>query len=142
MKKLLFLLTTASLLLLALFSSCEEETTAEEKFIKQIAHPWEGSVVTVDGMTLTGAFENFRITFREDRTFTTQNGNAPIWPSSGSFTLEETTTSVGFNLIRSDEVLVEVEQLTDDVLVLRLQYTAGEGRTESVSGNYEFQLTR
>lgn len=140
MKKLLILLTAASVLALAAFSSCEEEITAEEKFMKQLAHAWQGSVITVDGMTLTGAFENFRITFKEDKTFTTQNGNAPIWPSSGSFTLEETST--GFNLVRSDDMLIEVEQLTDVVLVLRLQYTAAEGRTQSVSGNYEFQLTR
>ncbi len=129
-------------LALTLIPSCDDEPTAEEKFLEDISHSWTAEVITLDGMTLTGSFENFQITFKSDMTFTTQNGNDPIWPAAGSFTLESVSSTAGFNLVRSDGVAITVEELAGNVLVLSLQYTAPGGRTASVSGNYEFQFKR
>lgn len=142
MKNLIRILTLLSVPFLLVLPACDDDPTAEEKFMEQISYTWSATVITLDGAALTGSFENFSITFKNDKTFTTQNGNAPIWPASGSFTLATASSTPGFNLNRSDGVLVTVEELSSNALVLSLQYTAAGGRTASVSGAYEFQLMK
>lgn len=136
------LLNVVVILLLA-FTACKDDPSAEEQFLKRIGAKWDASTtgVTLDGVAVNGAFKNFSITFTDQGTFTTSNGNSPIWPASGKFTLKSTSTSVGFNLVRSDGVEIRIDQLTDTKMVLKFQYSSSS-RTSSVSGNYIFDLVK
>lgn len=138
------LLTVSVVFMLILgFSSCnKDELSAEEVFLEKIGHAWSSSTVKLDNVSVDGAFAGFKITLTKDKKFTTSNGNAPIWPASGTFTLQEVTSTPGFNLVRSDGVAVEVQQLTDTSLILTFHYESDGGRATSVSGNYVFELTK
>jgi hypothetical protein len=127
-----------------LLSSCKDEISAEEEFLNKVSGTWKASSVgvSVDGVAVNGAFSNFSITIKNDATFTTANGNNPIWPASGNVTVVANSSSVGFKFMRSDGVDVAIQQFTDTKLVLALQYTDPNGRTRSVSGNYVFDLQK
>lgn len=139
----LFLLAICVCMTLQL-SSCKEEISAEEEFLNKVSGTWKASTVgvTVDGVAVNGAFQNFSITIKNDATYTTVNGNGPIWPASGKITVVANSSSVGFELMRSDGVDVAIQQFTDTKLVLALQYTDPNGRIRSVSGNYVFDLQK
>lgn len=140
----LFLLLAICTLMTIQMSSCKDEISAEQAFLNKVSGIWNASSagVSVDGVAINGAFNNFSITIKSDGTYTTQNGNNPIWPSSGKVTAEATTTSVGFKFMRSDGVDVTIQQFTETKLVLALKYTDPNGRTRSVSGNYVFDLQK
>lgn len=140
-----FLLLSAACVCIALqFSSCKDEISAEEEFLNKVSGTWNASSVgvSVDGVAVNGAFNNFSITIKNDATYTTINGNNPIWPASGKVTVVATSSSVGFKFMRSDGVDVAIQQFTETKLVLALQYTDPNGRTRSVSGNYVFDLQK
>ncbi|HEY5692603.1 MAG TPA: hypothetical protein VIS49_14195 [Cyclobacteriaceae bacterium] len=125
-------------------SSCKDEISAEEAFLNKVSGTWKASPigVSVDGVAVNGAFSNFSITIKNDATYTTTNGNSPIWPSSGKITVVANSSSVGFKFMRSDGVEVAIQQFTDTKLVLALQYADPNGRTRGVSGNYVFDLQK
>lgn len=125
-------------------SSCKDEISAEEEFLNKVSGTWKASSVgvSVDGVVVNGAFNNFSITIKNDATYTTVNGNNPIWPASGKITVVANSSSVGFKFMRSDGVDVAIQQFTETKLVLALQYTDPNGRTRSVSGNYVFDLQK
>lgn len=141
--KLLFLSATCLGIVLQL-SSCKDEISAEEEFLNKVSGTWKASSVgvSVDGVAINGAFSNFSITIKNDATYTTSNGNNPIWPASGKVTVVANSSSVGFKFMRSDGVDVAIQQFTETKLVLALQYTDPNGRTRSVSGNYVFDLQK
>lgn len=141
--KLLFLLAICSFMTIQ-FSSCKDEISAEEEFLNKVSGTWNASAVgvSVDGVAINGAFNNFSFTIKNDATYTTTNGNSPIWPASGKITVKANSSSVGFEFLRSDDVTVSIQQFTDTKLVLALQYTDPNGRTSSVSGNYVFDLQK
>jgi len=136
-----FAVTT--LILLLTFPSCkEDEPTAEEVFLGKVEGSWAATSVDVDGVFVNGTFENFQLNITKQKTFTTVNGHDPIWPATGSFTLEESSGGAGFKLIRSDGIEVEVSTLDETVAVLKFHYTSTGGRSASVTGNYTFELAR
>ena len=141
----ILLRTSALVILMALgsISGCKpDEPSAEEVFLDKISGNWTAMMVSVDNTVLEGAFDGFAVNFKTDKTFTTTNGNAPIWPASGSFTTKTVTSTAGFNLLRSDGTEVEVVELIDTDLILRFNYVSPGGRSSSVSGDYEFELTK
>ena len=143
MKILLRTLAFVTLMALGVISGCKpDEPSAEELFLEKISGNWTATMVSVDNTVLEGAFDGFAITIKTDKTYTTSNGNAPIWPASGSFTAKSVTSTSGFNLMRADGVEVEVAELTDNELILRFDYVSPGGRKSSVSGGYVFELTR
>ena len=141
--KLLFLLTAYIGIVLQLMS-CKDEISAEEEFLNKVSGKWDASSVgvTVDGVDVNGAFKNFSITIKNDATYSTSNGNSPIWPASGKITVVANNSSVGFEFLRSDGVIVSIQQFTESKLILALQYIDPNGRTRSVSGNYVFDLQK
>jgi hypothetical protein len=125
------------------FTSCDDEETEEEKFMKQITGEWllSDAGVQLDNTDVNGVFDDFSLEIASDKTFATTDGNAPIWPASGSFAIQKTTT--GFTLLRNDGVEVEVEEISKDELMLSFQYVAPVGaRAASVGGNYRFSLVK
>ncbi len=141
-KSLRWLSVMVWLALLALPSCKEDEPTEEEIFLSKIGTSWQLSAegVVLDDVPVNNVFNGFTISLTTQSSFTTNNGNAPIWPASGTFTLKKVSTTTGFNLLRSDGVEVFVDQLTEQRLVLRFQYVGQGGRTGSVSGEYVFDL--
>ena len=130
-------------LLLAFICSCkDDEPTAEEIFIGKISYSWTASSILADDVPVNGAFAGFELTINKNKTYATANGNAPIWPASGTFTAKAVSTSTGFNLLRDDGTEIEIEALTDTRLVLKFHYDASGGRRKSVTGNYTFELER
>jgi hypothetical protein len=132
------------LMLSIVMMACKDDPTPEEQFLKRISAQWDASTtgVTLDDVAVNGAFSGFSLTLTDQSAFTTVNGNAPVWPASGSFTLKRTSTTVGFNLVRNDGVEITIDQLTDTKMVLKFQYQGKASRTVSVSGNYVFDLIK
>lgn len=128
-------------LCIAVIVSCKEEPSAEEVFLDKISKTWNAKSTSVDGVFVNGAFEKFSLTFAKNKTFTSINGNAPIWPVTGNFTLKPVSSSIGFSIIKSNGVEVIVSELSDKKLILKFQYVVGSGRISSVGGNYIFEFT-
>ena len=113
MKTILRITTLIMITSLGFLSSCkQDEPSAEALFLEKISGTWTATLVSVDNTVLEGAFDGFAITIKADKTYTTSNGNAPIWPASGTFTAKAVTSSAGFDLVRSDGVEIEVVELT------------------------------
>jgi hypothetical protein len=122
-------------------AGCKDDPTAEELFMAKISKHWIATNITLDEVPVNGAFDGFAITIVKDKTFTTENSNAPIWPAASAFTLQKGAVAASFDLLRSDGVEVEVAELTDEKLVLKFRYVSTGGRVSSVTGNYVFELS-
>jgi hypothetical protein len=127
-------------LLVVLIPSCKDEPTEKEIFIKDISKTWTPSTtgIVFKGQPVNGVFNSFSLTFGKGQTYTTTDGQNPVWRASGKYTVQNATNSVGFEILRDDGVIVTVDQLTDTKLVLKFDYTGG--RSRSVSGGYIFDL--
>ena len=123
-------------------SSCDKGPTPEEEFLKKISKNWKSSStgVQLDGKDVNVVFSGFTLTFTTGATYTSTNGNPPIWTATGKLSLKSTSNAAGFNIIRDDGVVVMVEQITDVKLVLKFPYVSKGARAGSVSGSYVFDL--
>ena len=134
-------------LVIVMLNSCASSSepakeTAEQLFLKQLAGTWNTSVVTYDGVDVTKSFPSMRITLSEDKSIQVTNPVAPIWKATGTFVLEPIGSS--FQLKRNDGLLISVESSTSTKLVLTFLFDASTltGRTESVVGNFKFDLNK
>jgi len=97
---------------------------------------WKVQTVTVNGTNQLSVYTGLTITF-SDPTFTSTNGE-PVWPASGTWTLN----SDGTIITRDDGLTVNVgENISESSLTLSLAWsetTLGGGRSESVAGNHTF----
>ncbi|MTI37908.1 hypothetical protein [Fulvivirga lutimaris] len=93
--------------------------------------------VTKDGFDVTSQFAGFKLTIG-NKTYATENGLSPVWEVSGNWDFENENRN---QIIRDGDTSINVS-LTNGNLVLT--FTAGAvptgGRTESVSGEYQFNL--
>ena len=123
-------------------SSCADDPTAEETFLKKIGLAWKSSATGVqfDGKDVNGVFKDFTITFTESQTYSTTAGNAPVWASSGKFSVKASSSGTGFSLLRDDGVEIAVDQLTEARLVMKFSYIGKTSRVKSVSGGYVFDM--
>jgi hypothetical protein len=123
-------------------SSCTDDPTAEEIFLKKIALAWKSSATGVqfDGKDVNGVFKDFTIAFTESQTYSTTAGNAPVWASSGKFSVKASSSGTGFSLLRDDGVEIAVDQLTESKLVMKFNYIGKTSRVKSVSGGFVFDL--
>lgn len=122
-------------------SKDEDGLTAREKFLAELEGTWQMSNVTLDDADVSGEFAGISVTFEEDQTFSVTNPVGNIWPASGMFELQETTGNL-FDLMRDDEVLMSVDQLTEDSLVISFQFDSAPGRLRGLAGNYIFNFTK
>jgi hypothetical protein len=127
-------------LFLVVLVSCDNEPSAKEVFIKDISKKWKPSPngVMFKGQQVNGVFNTFTVTFAKGLTYSTTDGQDPVWKASGKFTVEKATNAVGFSIVRDDGVIITVDELTDTKLILKFDFTAG--RLNSVSGGYVFEL--
>lgn len=138
------ILTVGLILTLFVFPSCDEGTEgpSEEEQLTELlsAGTWKVSNVIVDGVSKKEMFTDLTIKFTKSD-FTTTNGG-PLWPASGSWSLVDATAKT---IKRNDDVSITIETLTDNELVLSLNWTKttlGKGRVESVAGKHVFSFTK
>jgi hypothetical protein len=133
-------------LTLAALTGCNndnETTTSEEtQFLSKIAGTWKLTDARVDGLLITSAFDDLGLTL-DGNNYEVTNAVPPIWPNGGTYTLQQVQGAQPYALVRNDEVVITVAELTATTLVLKFQYTsANSGRLQSLSGLYEFRFTK
>jgi len=129
-------------LVMTILAGCNDAPTDEEKYLARLDGTWTLTDARVDGLMVTSAFDNLKLTL-DGKNYEVTNAVPPIWPNSGTITLEKTQGAQPFVLKRSDDVVMTVTELTATTLVLKFQYhAAGNGRLSAVSGNYEFRFTK
>lgn len=135
------LLVVAGLSIFLFACDPDPKPSQEEVFEKKLsATTWTLATGSVEGRDVTTAFANLSVTF-DAKSFTVTNAVPPIWPSSGTFNLQSRADG-SFDLLRSDDVLLEIITLTDNQLKIKLQYSSSSGRVNSVSGQYEFEFKK
>lgn len=132
------------LLGITLIAACDgpESPSKEQQFLNQLTFSWTLHSASVGGKDVTSSFPGLNLSISSDRSYTVVNAVAPIWPESGTFTLEPVDNSDLFNIVRDDGAVITVIELSETVLKYTMPYTSAGGRTKSVSGNYEFVMTR
>src|SRR5688572_4465805 len=133
----------AAFLVFMILLSCKgDEPSAKDIFIKNISKGWKPSAtgVKLDGEFVNGVFDTFSLTFAKGLTYSTTDGQDPVWKASGKFTVNKASNAVGFLIVRDDGVEVTVTELTESKLVIQFPFTKKGGRSSSVSGGYVFDL--
>jgi len=125
-------------------SSCDDEQgkTDEEIYLEKLTSTWQVQLVTLDSEDVTGFYTNMTLTIGAEGNYITTQGNPPIWPASGNFALEKLTNSEHYKLKRNDGVELTVTTLDANNLKYTFQYTSPGGRSKSVSGVYEFTMSK
>lgn len=131
----------ALLLIVGACSKDEAGPTAEEKFLADLEGTWQINDVTLDNEDVSDEFDGLAVSFTEEQTFTVTNSVGNIWPASGLFELQETTGDL-FDLIRDDEVVMTVDELTDNSLVISFEFDSAPGRLKGLAGEYTFTFTK
>lgn len=136
---------------LAVFNLCgcksdSSEPTEEQIILDKMSKTWsitQGSVVTLDDQDVTINFQGFSVTLNSDKTFSSINGNSPIWPESGSFEFETVNGVKNLNrIIRGDGVIIDITELSENTFNIEFFFDPANagGRTEAVQGEFEFNL--
>jgi hypothetical protein len=139
-KQLMMMITVVSLIsLLASISSCGpsgggSETPDMAALLK--SGTWKVKTAKVDGTDQISLFTGLSITFAAS-SFTASNGD-PVWPASGTWTLNATTKTI----TRGDGLVVTVgDGISETALTLTLDWdetTLGGGRVGSIAGQHVF----
>jgi hypothetical protein len=143
MKAITRIVGAAVVLSMIFTASCKDDPpSAEEVFMSKLSRKWKLSSIGVklDDQVVNGVFNDFTVTFAKGRTYSTTDGQTPIWKPSGKFTLKAVKNSPNFTIIRDDAMEVTVTELTEAKLVLQFNYISPGGRVNSVSGGYVFDL--
>ena len=137
------ILSMATIIMLVFIQSCKtDDPTISE--VDQVAtllkgNSWKMQNVTVNGTDKTSDYTGFTLSFTATN-YTTTNGGV-VWPSSGTWTFADETGKV---ITRSDDVIINLEEITATKLSLKLNWakTTLGGRTTSVAGNHIFVFNR
>jgi hypothetical protein len=146
MKSYKILLSIVAMSATAFFAACDKDSEGpneEQRFLKKLAGEWTLTTghVSVDGVEVSGSFAGMAIIFTPSKNYSVTNGIPPIWPTSGSFTLQPKGNS-SFDILRDDGVLISISNLADQTVTLSFTYTFAGGRRKSISGDYEFVMNK
>jgi hypothetical protein len=115
---------------------CTEDDgpSAEQKFMDRLAGQWSlaGGRVTLGEMDVSGSFVDLELNVGANKGYSASAPVDPIWPAQGTFRLIKNDAGL-FNLLRNDEVLIEVTELTEHSFKFNQQHEADAGRTKTVS---------
>lgn len=101
--------------------------------------PWEVATVTRENSDVSSDYNGFRLNFRADGSYSTENGS-PAWNPSGTWEYPNAQTT--------NQILVDGVILMDLVVNgnnLTLSFAIEEdvfSRTKTVSADYEFSLSK
>lgn len=138
----------AFLLSIAILSICQLSSCSSDKsdpvkdtFNNNLSRNWGINNVQLDAKDVTNAFPGMTLNFTKDGKYTTTNPVGNLWPASGTFSLQPSSTQGLYNLQRNDNVLVTITQLSTTALQFKMTFaTAPGGRISSVTGNYTFNM--
>lgn len=126
------------------FAGCKNDGSPqlETDKVRQLltSGTWSIESVTVDGVDQTNMYAGLAVTFTTSG-FTVTNGGV-VWPATGAWTFPDET---GKRILRGDDLLIEVREISDARLVLALNWTSttlGPGRVSSLSGEHVFTFGR
>ncbi len=120
--------------------------TEEQIQIALLAKSWspvEGSFVTQDNQDVSINFQGFNLVFNTSKSYTSTNGNSPIWSEAGTYEFEVINGVKNLNrLIRSDGTEVRITDVTESILRIEFYYDPDNtgGRTKGIQGRYVFNL--
>lgn len=137
------LLISIAILSICQLSSCssDESDSVKDTFNNNLSRSWGINNVQLDAKDVTNAFPGMTLNFTKDGKYTTTNPVGNLWPASGTFSLQSSSTQGLYNLQRNDNVLVTVTQLSTTALQFTMTFTtAPGGRVSSVTGNYTFNM--
>ena len=120
-------------------SSCKKKTVVPDAAALLKSGAWKIKTVTVDGADKLSLFTGMTLSFSATN-FTSTNG-VPVWPASGTWTLNTDKTVI----TRGDAVTVNIDNISETALGLSLTWgktTLNGGRTESVAGKHVFTFTK
>jgi hypothetical protein len=126
--------------------SDSSEPTEEQIILDKMTKTWlldPESAVLLDGQDVTINFQGFSVTLNSDKTFSSINGNDPVWPESGLFEFETVNGVKNLNrIIRGDGVIIDITELSNNTFTIEFFYdpASSGGRTEAVQGKFEFNL--
>jgi len=136
-----------SLVLMGITSltGCKEGPTPEElaqsALLKTLAGSWEIGSAQVDNLVVTNAFPGLIVNFQSKNTITVSGAVGNIWPSSSTFELVKVLD--GYDLKRSDGVVLDIVSATQDELKISMTFSSAPGsRVSSVPGLYTFTFNR
>jgi hypothetical protein len=142
-KILIIIFRTSTLCLLLGQASCggDDAAPSETDRVRGILKgAWKVQTVRVDDTDQTTRYKNLTLTFT-DANYSTTDG-APVWPAAGGWTFTDET---GKAILRSDDVIITVEEATASTLVLRFDWdttTIGPGRIKSIQGEHVFTFEK
>lgn len=126
---------------------CKSESpTAEEEQINLLSRGWKaqtGVFATLDGDDVSINFSGFLLQFHNTKTFTSSNGNDPVWPGSGSWDFEINGNDKNLSkLVRDDGVVMTIHSLTATSLKISFIHQGADagGRIKGVDGEFAFDL--
>ncbi len=126
------------LLAVGIASCKKDDPNPVDQQINQLAGKWKLGSVSNDNQDVTAQFSGFTITFTGKNYSTTSGGNP--WPGSGTYEIKPTNLK---SIIRSDNTVVTVDQLTTAALVLSFTYpNVSNGRVNGVTGGFTFSLVK
>jgi len=135
--------TTFLIAIMAICIACggdHNEPSEEDIFMSKLCQTWNTNAVTVDGLDVTNDFAGMTITFDADNHYTTTHAVPPIWPASGTFTLQKSGSA--YEITRDDGTGITILELTDKSITFSFQYTHAGARINNVSGKYQFVMGR
>lgn len=144
MKNIKYIFSVVALLSLVTFISCGDDDPSGPSDIDRLAGVWSGTNVTLDGVDVTSPeYANFRITFNDDGSYITVDGD-PVFTDTGGFWTITSSSATGLSLTL-DGVAVQAEFNADNTTVT-LTFTATDAvigaRTSGLVGDYVFSLAK
>ena len=126
---------------LLLANGCKKKTVepdARTVQLEKLTSTWKVKTVDNDGADVTSQYTGFTLII-DQLTYSTQNGGNP-WPASGTYDFKGSDLT---KLVRSDNVEVSIDEITDKTLVLTFNYnTVNGGRVNGITGDFTFSLTK
>ena len=151
MKK-LKITSLAFVLALIVVASCKPketiEPTAEELQLDKLVSAWNNSTVTLDGTADSGDWSAFTVTFA-DGSYTSSGVSAgrenTVWKSNGTWKFKNAgTADVDVNTIERGDGVIMTIVVDEASLTMTFGYdeTANAGRTDGITGNWVFSMTK
>lgn len=122
-------------------NACKKKTVepdARTVQLEKLTSTWKVKNVENDGTDVTSQYTGFTLII-DQLTYSTQQGGNP-WPASGTYDFKGDDLT---KLVRSDNVEVSIDEITDKTLVLTFNYsTVNGGRVNGITGDFTFSLTK
>jgi hypothetical protein len=136
----------AAILALFIFCCCKHDkknAPSADANLSKLAGVWRIENATLSGADVTAFYADLHVTFNTDKSYACEHEVDPVWPVTGTFTLEYDDDDL--ILHRSDNVLMTIVSLSETGLILKFDWAGAPpsgGRTSTLSGEYIFTFLK